>query len=140
MKKINKNLRFKTINNEKYENALNSYSEKKLKNFFNVTSYEDKNEIIKSSIKKNISQMDSYNKKILIDIDNKEIRERDREIKRLEYVNSCLLVSIKKRDEMLFHIMEENRKLKDFCDLLERTLNGMNKSTLSPRKVGKKKI
>ena len=46
------------------------------------------------------------------------------------------MVSLQKRDEMLTHLMEENRKLKELSIFLERTMNGLNKThTLSPRKV-----
>ena len=41
------------------------------------------------------------------------IRFKNKEIQRLEYINKYLVISQQKRDEMLTHILEENRKLKE---------------------------
>ena len=70
-------------------------------------------------------------------IDLKEkVKKLQEENFRLEYVNKYLTVSLQKRDEMLTHLMEENRKLKEVSIFLERTMRGFNKTrTLSPRKV-----
>lgn len=58
------------------------------------------------------------------------------EIVRLEYLNNFLTLSLQKRDEMLAHLMEENRKLKELTVFFERTFASLNKThTLSPRKV-----
>ena len=41
------------------------------------------------------------------------VRFKNREIQRLEYLNKYLVISQQKRDEMLTHTLEENRKLKE---------------------------
>ena len=65
-----------------------------------------------------------------------KIKGLEEENFRLEYVNNYLVVSLQKRDEMLTHLMEENRKLKELTIFLERTMNGLHKTqTLSIRKV-----
>lgn len=69
-----------------------------------------------------------------------ELKERvkalEEEIIRLEYINKYFEVSLQKRDEMLTHLMEENRKLKELSIFFERQINGMNKTfTLKSRKV-----
>ena len=40
-------------------------------------------------------------------------RFKDREIERLEYLNKYLVITQQKRDEMLNHTLEENRKLNE---------------------------
>ena len=52
-----------------------------------------------------------------------KIKGLEEENFRLEYVNNYLVVSLQKRDEMLTHLMEENRKLKELTIFLERTIN-----------------
>ena len=69
-----------------------------------------------------------------------ELKEKvkclEEEIVRLEYINKYFEVSLQKRDEMLTHLMEENRKLKELSIFFERQINGMNKTlTLKSRKV-----
>lgn len=43
------------------------------------------------------------------------VRFKNREIQRLEYLNKYLVISQQKRDEMLTHTLEENRKLKELA-------------------------
>lgn len=70
-----------------------------------------------------------------------KIKALKEEILRLEYINKYFEVSLQKRDEMLTHLMEENRKLKELTIFLERTMNGINKThTLNPRKANQKKF
>lgn len=48
------------------------------------------------------------------------IRFKNKEIQRLEYINKYLVVSQQKRDEMLTHVLEENRRLKELTLKLEK--------------------
>lgn len=48
------------------------------------------------------------------------IRFKNKEIQRLEYINKYLVISQQKRDEMLTHTLEENRKLKEMSLRMER--------------------
>ena len=65
-----------------------------------------------------------------------KVKGLEEEIVRLEYINKYFEVSLQKRDEMLTHLMEENRKLKELSIFFERQINGMNKTlTLKSRKV-----
>ena len=45
------------------------------------------------------------------------LKYKNKEIKRLEYLNKHLIMSLDKRDEMLSHTIEENRKLKELTIL-----------------------
>lgn len=47
------------------------------------------------------------------------VRFRDKEIQRLEYINKYFVVSQQKRDEMLTHVLEENRRLNP-VDVLDK--------------------
>lgn len=58
------------------------------------------------------------------------LKYKNKEIKRLEYLNKHLIMSLEKRDEMLSHTIEENRKLKELTILYERMMDG----SLHPRK------
>ena len=58
------------------------------------------------------------------------LKYKNKEIKRLEYLNQHLVMSLDKRDEMLSHTIEENRKLKELTILYERMMDG----SLHPRK------
>lgn len=76
----------------------------------------------------------------MIFLSRNELKEKvkglEEEIVRLEYINKYFEVSLQKRDEMLTHLMEENRKLKELSIFFERQINGMNKTlTLKSRKV-----
>lgn len=67
---------------------------------------------------------------------SENLKKMQEEIVRLEYLNNFLTLSLQKRDEMLAHLMEENRKLKEVTIFFERTFSSLNKThTLSPRKV-----
>lgn len=48
------------------------------------------------------------------------IRFKNKEIQRLEYINKYLVISQQKRDEMLTHVLEENRRLKELTLKLEK--------------------
>jgi hypothetical protein len=50
------------------------------------------------------------------------IRFKNKEIQRLEYINKYLVISQQKRDEMLTHTLEENRKLKEMSLRMERKI------------------
>ena len=58
------------------------------------------------------------------------LKYKNKEIKRFEYLNKHLIMSLDKRDEMLSHTIEENRKLKELTILYERMMDG----SLHPRK------
>lgn len=58
------------------------------------------------------------------------VKYKNKEIKKLEYLNKHLIMSLDKRDEMLSHTIEENRKLKELTILYERMMDG----SLHPRK------
>jgi len=69
------------------------------------------------------------------------IRFKDKEIQRLEYINKYLVISQQKRDEMLTHILEENRKLKEMSNKAEKKLDkrlpniyGLTSPQNNPRK------
>lgn len=57
---------------------------------------------------------------------------KNKEIQRLEYLNKFLVIAQKKRDEMLTHTLEENRKLKELALLYERMLSDKKKQKLPP--------
>lgn len=48
------------------------------------------------------------------------IRFKNKEIQRLEYLNKYLVIAQQKRDEMLTHTLEENRKLKELAIRAEK--------------------
>lgn len=52
------------------------------------------------------------------------LKYKNKEIRRLEYLNKHLIMSLDKRDEMLSHTIEENRKLKELTILYERMMDG----------------
>lgn len=58
------------------------------------------------------------------------LKYKNKEILRLEYLNKHLIMTLKKRDEMLSHTIEENRKFKELNILYERMMDG----SLHPRK------
>lgn len=55
------------------------------------------------------------------------IRFKNREIQRLEYLNKYLVIAQQKRDEMLTHTLEENRKLKELSIRNEKKYTGPDK-------------
>lgn len=116
-----------------------SKSNQKLKKLFSTVS--NKNEFRKT-LSKNLTTIDhlTTNKFPKIDLENSDfaekIRERDKEIRNLKILNNHLIISLQERDEMISHIIEENRKLQELFNILQRSLHSMNKfHTLSPRKV-----
>ena len=51
------------------------------------------------------------------------VRLKNKEIQRLEYLNKYLIIAQQKRDEMLNHTLEENRKLKELIIMYEKTIS-----------------
>jgi hypothetical protein len=68
------------------------------------------------------------------------IRLKNKEIQRLEYLNKYLIIAQQKRDEMLNHTLEENRKLKELIIMYEKTIseNRVSASQPSQKIKGKK--
>lgn len=111
----------------------------KLKKLFNSAS--NKNEF-KKTLSKNLTAINhlTTNKFPKLDMEKSDfaekIRERDKEIRNLKILNNHFIISLQERDEMISHIIEENRKLQELVNMLQSSLNSMNKfHPLSPRKV-----
>ena len=63
------------------------------------------------------------------------VKYKNKEIQRLEFLNRYLVVAQQKRDEMLAHTLEENRKLKELTLIYERMMNGNLHSRVKIRVV-----